>query len=570
MAGSIIVSDVGPTGATGEMGATGIKGETGATGDTGATGIKGEMGATGDTGAMGIKGETGATGDTGATGIKGEMGATGDTGATGIKGEMGATGDTGATGIKGEMGATGDTGATGPASAVTGPTGDIGATGNIGATGDTGIKGDTGATGPKGFTTVANNWGDYLYWNNTSMDWVVGGENIKLGKNAGQINQGANSIAIGNNAGSREQAPNSIVISAKGTELTGPITGATYIAPIRNVTQTNMLGYDALTSEISYFSYSTPTSPQRIFAQGGQSTVDFFENGKQYRCHIFTNTGTHTLTVSNIVSPASFDFCLIGGGGMGGASGKTENNVAIAGGGGGAGCLICAYNVLLTEADDIECSVGAGSEDSEIKLLAPNSQTITASPGGYGGNYTNLNAGAGILSFVNTISTGTIGSSAGGSQGGGTLQSGGGSNEFAKTQISYLLWGGGKAGGAPGTGTGAGGGGGVDGNGGNGESVVNDNGVTTFIGGGNGGNGTTLVFDGTVRKVGGGGGGGSGDSASGGTNGFGGGMGGTDTSIGAPGTANTGGGGGGNGKNASDLDGGIGGTGLVMIRYLIG
>jgi hypothetical protein len=76
---------------------------------------------------------------------------------------------------------------------------------------------------------------------------------IAIGFQAGQNTQGTNAIAIGTFAGS-QQAANSIVISALGSVVTGAISNATYIAPIRNITQPQVLGYDTITNEITYFS----------------------------------------------------------------------------------------------------------------------------------------------------------------------------------------------------------------------------------------------------------------------------------------------------------------------------
>jgi hypothetical protein len=120
-----------------------VSGPTGATGDTGATG---PTGATGDTGATGAVGDTGSAGDTGAVGATGD---TGDTGPTGV------TGDTGVTGVVGASGATGVTGDTGAAGAA----GDTGATGPTGATGSAGATGSTGDTGPSAFSSYVLNVG---------------------------------------------------------------------------------------------------------------------------------------------------------------------------------------------------------------------------------------------------------------------------------------------------------------------------------------------------------------------------------------------------------------------------
>jgi len=86
MAGTIAISDLGPTGATGATGTQGIQGIQGV---QGATGIQGNVGASG---ATGIQGNVGATG---ATGIQGNVG---PIGATGIQGNVGATGPAGPAG----------------------------------------------------------------------------------------------------------------------------------------------------------------------------------------------------------------------------------------------------------------------------------------------------------------------------------------------------------------------------------------------------------------------------------------------------------------------------------------
>jgi hypothetical protein len=76
---------------------------------------------------------------------------------------------------------------------------------------------------------------------------------ISIGFQAGRIQQGTQSIAIGTLAGASQQAANSIVISATGTVVTGAIANATYIAPLRNIIQTTVLGYDTTTNEITYY-----------------------------------------------------------------------------------------------------------------------------------------------------------------------------------------------------------------------------------------------------------------------------------------------------------------------------
>ena len=75
---------------------------------------------------------------------------------------------------------------------------------------------------------------------------------IAIGNLAGSAGQGTGSIAIGRLAGQTNQAANSIVICASGTAVNGTTASATYIAPIRNVTFTNVLGYDTTNFEVVY------------------------------------------------------------------------------------------------------------------------------------------------------------------------------------------------------------------------------------------------------------------------------------------------------------------------------
>jgi hypothetical protein len=94
---------IGPTGAFGNTGPTGVQGNTGAIGNTGPTGIQG---VTGPTGAIGNTGPTGIDGNTGPTGVQGNTGPTGidgNTGPTGVQGNTGPTGPTIFTGSAGSF-----------------------------------------------------------------------------------------------------------------------------------------------------------------------------------------------------------------------------------------------------------------------------------------------------------------------------------------------------------------------------------------------------------------------------------------------------------------------------------
>ena len=50
-----------------------------------------------------------------------------------------------------------------------------------------------------------------------------------------------------------QQSTNSIVINASGISHTGASASATYIAPLRNIIQPQVLGYNTATAEISYW-----------------------------------------------------------------------------------------------------------------------------------------------------------------------------------------------------------------------------------------------------------------------------------------------------------------------------
>ena len=92
----------------------------------------------------------------------------------------------------------------------------------------------TGAiSGGGGNLPSGTNYGDYLFWNGSA--WTNGDQNIKLGGNAGQINQGTYSIAIGYQAGYTNQPANSIIINASGAAINGA-TGAFYANPVRQLT----------------------------------------------------------------------------------------------------------------------------------------------------------------------------------------------------------------------------------------------------------------------------------------------------------------------------------------------
>jgi hypothetical protein len=135
---------------------------------------------------------------------------------------------------------------------------------------------------------------------------------IAIGNSAGQTGQGVNSIAIGNAAGQTNQAANAIVLNASGSAVTGATANATYIAPLRNITQTQMLGYDTTTSEITYwtktFVIDHPTNKNKYLVHG---CLEGPEGGVYYRgkCEI-ENGESVKIHLPEYVNDLATDFTI--------------------------------------------------------------------------------------------------------------------------------------------------------------------------------------------------------------------------------------------------------------------
>jgi hypothetical protein len=277
-----------------------------------------------------------------------------------------------------------------------------------------------------------------------------------------------------------------------------------------------------------------------FIASGGTVTAD-----GSFLVHTFTSSGTFTVTQAGLV-----EYLVVAGGGGGGG---IQPRNASTGGGGGGGVLFGSANV---SSGPLSITVGAG---------------------GAGGIGTANPSQGGNSAFGNTVATG-------GGRGGGYVQNGGnggsgggaGAADFASNSAGGSgVAGQGNNGGRGGTRDGTttfskrnGGGGGGAGQVGQDSNVGADK-------GGNGGNGIESSITGTATYYAGGGGGGAFQSAtSAGAGGLGGGA---DGTLGVPvskkgvsALANTGGGGGGIGSGSGetvDLEGGDGGSGIVIIRY---
>ena len=277
-----------------------------------------------------------------------------------------------------------------------------------------------------------------------------------------------------------------------------------------------------------------------IEASGGVVN-DYAHDGKLYRSHTFTGTGSLVVTsLSSGGIPSNVDYLIVGGGGGGGGRHA---------GGGGAGGYQEGSKVV--EAVTYPVVVGSGGNGAFTGSTSwspmvgysgsPTSIfNITSTGGGYGGGY---NPGTGT--------PGGPGGSGGGGQNtasGGTGIPGQGFPGGLSNGSSPSYGGGGGGGAAAAGGDGASNLGGL---GGIGKQSSIASGISTYYAGGGGGG----SFEGPAAKAGLGGNGGGGN----------GGAGPEDALHGTESTGGGGGGGGGGGQAGRN-----GGSGVVVVRYEIG
>ncbi len=279
-----------------------------------------------------------------------------------------------------------------------------------------------------------------------------------------------------------------------------------------------------------------------ITATGGTITTP----GDGYKYHFFTSPGSNPFNVT--AGSGGIEYVLIAGGGSGADRGDG------AGGGGAGGVLGDGLGLppstnqggsVEATVQDYTLSVGAGHPGGASETTGgpgtPSTGFGKTAVGGGGGGQNNITPGDG---------------GDGGSGGGGddTKPAGAGQNYPGPTQQGF-------PGGEIGGGSGGGGGGGAGGAGqaGNATPVNGAGGIGIGLPSGIPPSYGTPGPNGSLRYFGGGGGGGENPSTNGGYGGGGG-------AQGNAGTTNTGGGGG-SGHDGSS--GGAGGTGIIIIRYLV-
>lgn len=338
--------------------------------------------------------------------------------------------------------------------------------------------------------------------------------------------------------------------------------GITTVTAGTGVTVDSCAGFDlvqyrsalllAYSSSIFSIFLSAGPGPIPISATGG-TISDVEISGISYRIHTFTSIGTSAFVVTSIgTSTGAVEYLVVAGGGGGGSCG----------GGGGAGGYRCSV---------VGESSGGGNSAESVKIVSPNSYTVTVGDGGNGGaagadntgtqgansvfdTIISIGGGGGADLSGNVPTTGGSGGAAGGNDPGasgigadGTLNQGFKGGDSSAAPSFY------------------------PGGGGGGAGAVGGNSNNTSVGG-NGGAGIVSLINGSSIGRGGGGGG---STLAGGTAG-------TATDGGANGRANeqivgisaenNRGGGGGAGSStglggATRSGGGKGGSGIVIIRY---
>jgi hypothetical protein len=292
---------------------------------------------------------------------------------------------------------------------------------------------------------------------------------------------------------------------------------------------------DSVSSSISNNVFTGPT------VSGGTLTSD-----STYYYRTFTETGT--LTVSN--SSLNTDTLIVAGGGGGGYQ---------VGGGGGAGGYVqlSNYSIPVGSSSITIGSGGAGgtggsrSGNGIDTTFVVNSVSLTATGGGGGSNHS--------ATYNQNTNQGWNGGSGGGGSGDNNMVNELGGSSTQSTSV----------GGQSGVGFGNSGGQGRASNwaggGGGGAAAAGSNSPSQSVGG-NGGAGK-LWLNGSYYAGGGGGCNNEGSSnVSGGVGGGGAGTGNGNNSSAKNGSSNTGGGGG--GVRDTSGNGGTGGSGIVIVRYL--
>jgi hypothetical protein len=172
-----------------------------------------------------------------------------------------------------------------------------------------GVGGGAGATNQGGSAVAV---GYVAGYNNQGSASVAIGSNaaqggqgtqaVAVGFAAGQNGQGDYSVAIGSFAGN-VQAANSIALNATGSSLNPQSTGF-FVAPVRNVTQSNALFYNTATKEITYGTAASSGPINLATGVTGTLAVANGGTGATTLTGYVKGTGTNAMTASATIPVA--------------------------------------------------------------------------------------------------------------------------------------------------------------------------------------------------------------------------------------------------------------------------
>ena len=312
--------------------------------------------------------------------------------------------------------------------------------------------------------------------------------------------------------------------------------------------------------------YTAPPPPG-LTATGGVISDYTSPPGAVYRSHIFTSSGTFTVSAlsTNPSFPNSVEYLVVAGGGGGGDGGSSSHGGN--GGGGGGGYVEGASLPVSISPGSYTITVGAGGVSASNPTATPGSSRNGGNSTISNPNITTLTAkggGGGGEDAADTVGGGPTVGSGGGTWGGGGAPVPGSAGQPGTNSLygatDYGYPGGSTPGVSPaynGAGGGGAGGAGTDAN-------------PVSVGGPGGpGRASTIAYGPTNPVTYAGGGGGS-SSPYGGSDGSGGpGGGGSGGTGDRRGTFATGGGGGGFGASSGPGTQCSGGSGIVVVRYQI-
>jgi len=298
-------------------------------------------------------------------------------------------------------------------------------------------------------------------------------------------------------------------------------------------------------STISYALASGSTLPSGVTLNSStgviSGTLPNIASNTTYTFTINASDGLNviprTFSISS-VALLDIEYLVVGGGGGSGAQRR---------GGGGAGGMLTGTIALSRTSTQLITVGNGGAARTDQSAYTPGENSVFSNLTAFGG-------GSGACDVGGSLANGQAGGSGGGGLAANDPNSAGGAGTSGQGNN------GGSGNGAGSTNYGAGGGGGAGAVGGNGNSTYP----------GNGGVGLQSSITGTATYYAGGGGGGyysatTGYRSSGGLGG--GGMGASSSVAAESGAANTGGGGGGGFNGPATINGGAGGSGVVVIAY---